>query len=136
MALSSPVVIERIDNVGVAVSDLEAALRFYVALGFEVEARDETPAATLRAGGARLWVFQAAGGRGPSRSAGLTGNATGFDHVSLWVGDVDAAARRAREAGLTLESEPADQDWGYRATSLLDPDGNRVFLLGEPAGRP
>lgn len=126
--------IQRIDNVGVAVGDLERALSFYTALGFEVEARDETPAATLRAGEARLWVFQAAGGRGPARSGDLVPNATGFDHVSLWVGDVDAAADRARRAGLVLESDPADQDWGYRATSLLDPDGNRVFLLGPPAG--
>jgi catechol 2,3-dioxygenase-like lactoylglutathione lyase family enzyme len=123
--------IERVDNVGVAVSDLESSLRFYSALGFEVESRDETPAATLRAGEARLWVFQTTGGPGPARDAGLTANRTGFDHVSFWVGDVDAAAERARAAGLALESEPADQEWGYRATSLLDPDGNRIFLLGE-----
>lgn len=127
-------VIERIDNVGVAVTDLESAVSFYTALGFEIEARDETPAATLRAGEARLWVFQVAGGRAPRRSAELTPNPTGFDHVSLWVGDVDAASRQARERGLELESEPADQDWGYRATSLLDPDGNRIFLLGDLSG--
>ena len=128
------VLIERVDNLGVAVSDLEAAVRFYSALGFEVEARDETPAATLRAGEARLWVFQTGGGRGAARAPELVGNPTGYDHVSFWVGDVDAAAERARTAGLALESEPADQEWGYRAASLLDPDGNRVFLLGELRG--
>ena len=123
--------IERVDNVGVAVTELEPSLRFYTALGFEIESRDETPAAMLKAADVRLWVFQTNAGRGPARAPELTGNPAGFDHVSLWVGDVDAAAERARAAGLALESEPADQEWGYRATSLLDPDGNRVFLLGD-----
>ena len=122
------------DNIGVAAGELESSIRFYSALGFEIESRDETPAAMLRAGEARLWVFQTGGGRGTGRAADLTGNATGFDHVSFWVGDVDGAADRARAAGLALESEPGDQEWGYRAASLLDPDGNRIFLLGELRG--
>lgn len=126
--------IERIDNVGVAVTDLDASARFYSALGFEEVGRDETPAVTMRAGTATLWVFQATGGRGPARSGDMTPNASGFDHVSFWVGDVDGAAERARSAGLELEAEPADQAWGFRATSLLDPDGNRVFLLGPLQG--
>jgi catechol 2,3-dioxygenase-like lactoylglutathione lyase family enzyme len=124
-------VIQRVDNVGVAVRELELSLRFYTALGFEIESRDETPAATLKAGEARLWVFQTTAGRGPQRTLDLTTNPTGNDHVSFWVGDVDSAAEQARDAGLVLESEPADQEWGYRATSLLDPDGNRIFLLGD-----
>ena len=122
------------DNIGVAASELESSLRFYGALGFEIESRDETPAATLKAGEARLWVFQTTAAGGPARDLDLTGNPAGFDHVSFWVGDVDAAAERARAAGLEPESEPADQEWGYRATSLLDPDGNRIFLLGELRG--
>ena len=123
--------VERIDNVGVAVTDLERAIAFYRALGFEVEAHDETPAATMTAGGARLWVFQtSAAARDPQRAPDLVANRPGFDHVSFWVGDVDGAAAAARAAGLDLESDPADQEWGYRAASLLDPDGNRVFLLG------
>jgi catechol 2,3-dioxygenase-like lactoylglutathione lyase family enzyme len=126
--------IERVDNIGVAVSDLEASLDFYTALGFQIESRDETPAAMLSAGEARLWVFQTRAGRGPARVVDLTANPTGFDHVSFWVGDVDLAAERARSRGLVPESEPADQEWGYRASSLLDPDGNRIFLLGELRG--
>jgi catechol 2,3-dioxygenase-like lactoylglutathione lyase family enzyme len=124
--------IERIDNVGVAVADLERALRFYGRLGFAVEEReDETPSATLSAGQARLWVFQTGRRSADRRDAGFAGNPTGFDHLSLWVGDVDAACARVAGSGIELESAPADQDWGYRAASLLDPDGNRLFLLGE-----
>lgn len=127
--------IQRIDNVGVAVTDLERAVAFYRGLGLEVEARDETPAATMSAGEAKLWVFQtSAHERDPERAPDLVGNRPGFDHLSFWVGDVDAAADAARAEGLELESEPANQEWGYRAASLLDPDGNRVFLLGDLKG--
>ncbi len=128
-------VIERIDNVAVAVTDLERALAFYRALGFEVEDREaETPSATVAVGGARLWLFQTRSRATAARDLSLTGNPPGFDHVSLWVGDVDAAVERLKAAGLSLESEPADQPWGARATSLLDPDGNRIYLLGRLRG--
>ncbi len=128
-------VVERIDNVGVVVTDLERALAFYRALGFEVEDREaETPSATVAAGGARLWLFQTRSRATAARDPSMTGNPPGFDHVSLWVGDVDAVAERLRAVGLSLESEPADQPWGARATSLLDPDGNRIYLLGRLRG--
>jgi methylmalonyl-CoA/ethylmalonyl-CoA epimerase len=134
--LSGDRVIQRIDNVGVAVSDLERALTFYQNVGFQIEDREEeTPSATLRAGEARLWVFQTPNNSMSRRTLDLVGNPTGYDHVSLSVGDVDAACERIVSSGVVLESEPADHaDWGYRAASLLDPDGNRLFLLGELKG--
>jgi catechol 2,3-dioxygenase-like lactoylglutathione lyase family enzyme len=129
-------VISRIDNVGVACSDLERSLRFYEALGFGVRDRDEGfPAATLAAGEATLYLFQAGAGGGQDRSPELAGNPPGLDHLSLWVGDVDRACAGLREAGLRLESEPADQPWGARAASLLDPDGTRLYLLGPLRGQ-
>lgn len=128
--------IEKIDNVGVAVTDLERSLAFYERVGFAVEDREpQTPSAMLRAGDARLWVFQTPAGSTGRRSLDLVGNPPGFDHVSLAVADVDAACERITASGLELESPPADRpDWGYRAASLRDPDGNRVFLLGALSG--
>ncbi|EKP95383.1 VOC family protein [Thermaerobacter subterraneus] len=123
--------VERIDNVGVAVRDLQAAESFYTRLGFRVESRDETPGALLVAGDARLYLFQTNRPEGGARrSPDLVGNPPGIDHISFWVGDVDAAYRRLAEQGLTFATEPADQDWGARACSLHDPDGNVIFLLG------
>ena len=123
--------IDRIDNLGVGVSDLEQALDFYGRLGFEVvEREEETPSATLQAGSVRLWVFRGRGGAATRRQPDPTANPPGIDHVSLWVEDVDVAYESLREQGLEFESEPADQPWGARATSLADPDGTRIFLLG------
>lgn len=122
--------IDRIDNLGVGVSDLGRALDFYGRLGFEVlEQEAETPSATLQAGSVRLWVFKGRGtpaGRAPDPAA----NPPGLDHVSLWVEDVDVAYESLRERDVEFESEPADQPWGARATSLVDPDGTRIYLLG------
>jgi catechol 2,3-dioxygenase-like lactoylglutathione lyase family enzyme len=124
-------VIERIDNVGIGVSDLERALDFYSRLGFEVLERDEhTPSATIQAGGVRLWVFKSRGGASLGRGPDPAANPPGIDHLSLWVEDVDLAYDSLRRAGLELESQPADQPWGARTTSLLDPDGTRLYLLG------
>lgn len=127
--------IARIDNVGVAVSDLARSLDFYRRVGFDVEDQDSgMPAAMLRAGEARLWLFQTAAGSRERRRLELAGNPTGYDHVSFWVGDVDGACAGLSANGIEVESGPADQDWGYRAASLLDPDGNRLFLLGDLRG--
>jgi methylmalonyl-CoA/ethylmalonyl-CoA epimerase len=122
--------IQRIDNVGVVVSDLDRALRFYQLLGFEVQWKNAMPSARVEAGEAGLWLFQSGVATGSPRSISLMGNPLGVDHVSLWVGEVDAACDQLRGNGVELETEPADQDWGFRAASVLDPDGTRLFLLG------
>jgi PhnB protein len=47
---------------------------------------------------------------------------------SFYVDDgaaVDAAYRRALDAGARSVSEPKDQPWGYRAGTVSDPGGNR-----------
>ncbi len=47
---------------------------------------------------------------------------------TLWVPDVDAAFRRAVEAGARPVSEPADQFHGDRTATLRDPSGHRWIL--------
>jgi len=129
-------VVQRIDNVGIATRDLAAMERFYGLLGFQVQDRDETPGILLAAGTARLYIFQVTQPRAPAeRRPDLVNNPVGLDHLSFWVGDVDEAYRQLRERGVRFATEPEDQDWGARACSLHDPDGNLIFLLGPLAGR-
>lgn len=139
--------VSHIDNIGIAVRDLATSERFYALLGFQVESRDETPGALLAAGQAKLYLFQtspssgsagaagSAGTHGIRRSPELVGNPPGLDHISFWVGDVDSAYRQLKEKGLAFATEPADQEWGARACSLHDPDGNLIFLLGPLTGK-
>jgi uncharacterized glyoxalase superfamily protein PhnB len=39
-------------------------------------------------------------------------------------GEIDAW----REAGVEVVREPEDQEWGERMASVLDPEGNDVYL--------
>jgi len=49
-------------------------------------------------------------------------------YVYVYVDDVDAHCARARDAGATIASEPADQDYGDRRYECTDPEGHRWFF--------
>jgi catechol 2,3-dioxygenase-like lactoylglutathione lyase family enzyme len=48
--------------------------------------------------------------------------------VHFEVDDVDGAIADLRDAGFEIETEPTDQPYLWREATLLDPDGNRVFI--------
>ena len=122
--------IERFDNIGVAVTDYARAVDFYKKLGFEVDFEDGE-GGSLKAGTAVLYVFKTSSSTPPqARDVSLTGNPPGIDHISFRVADVDAECERVKTAGLEVETEPEDQAWGARTITLLDPDGNRIWFLG------
>jgi uncharacterized glyoxalase superfamily protein PhnB len=45
--------------------------------------------------------------------------------------DVEALAARAKESGLTLETDVHDTPWGSRAFELTDPSGFKLTLSSE-----
>jgi uncharacterized glyoxalase superfamily protein PhnB len=53
----------------------------------------------------------------------LGGRRTGSIHVQL-KGGLDALCEQARAAGATIEREPADQPYGDRVFTCLDPEGH------------
>jgi uncharacterized glyoxalase superfamily protein PhnB len=53
----------------------------------------------------------------------LGGKATGSIHVQVAEG-IDAICERARAAGAKIEREPADQAYGDRVFTCLDPEGH------------
>lgn len=55
--------------------------------------------------------------------------------VALWIytDDVDAAASRLRGAGAEEVLAPADQPWGERMCSFVDPNGHLIHI-GAQAG--
>jgi lactoylglutathione lyase len=52
------------------------------------------------------------------------------DRVTLWfyASDCDAAIATLRDGGVRVIEEPADQPWGERMATVLDPDGNKVIV--------
>lgn len=55
----------------------------------------------------------------------------------VYCANVDLLARRAREAGAIVRSEPVDRFWGDRIAQLQDPDGYlwTFATRSEPAGQ-
>lgn len=107
------------------VNDLKASEAFFTGLGFEIEDRWERDGKLLglmiKAGEARLGLSQDDGKKGVDRVKGVG--------VRLYIeahGDIDAAAARAKAAGVTLSREPHDTEWGTRAFEAVEPSG---FLL-------
>ncbi len=120
--------IRDLDNIGLAVSDVQRAVSFYRLLGFEPEYATED-SAFLRAGGVALYLFRTEAPASSLRSFDLTGNPLGLDHLSFRVDDVDAASAALQARGVPIERPPQDYPWGARAACLRDPDGTCIWLL-------
>ncbi len=110
--------------------DIQASLAWYrdvlgltVARTFEREGK--LRAVSLRAGDVPILLTQDDGGRGTDRLKG--------EGISLRLTtsqNIDVLARRIREKGGTLDSEPADM-MGVRAFRLRDPDGFKLLISSE-----
>ena len=107
------------------VNDLKQSEAFFTGLGFEIEDRWEADGKLmglmLKAGEVRLGLSQDDGKKGTDRVKGVG--------VRLYIeadGDINALAARAKAAGITLQKEPHDTEWGTRAFEVNEPSG---FLL-------
>jgi uncharacterized glyoxalase superfamily protein PhnB len=106
-------------------ADLRRSITWYRdVLGFAVDREfsrdDQLFAASLRAGAVRILLTQDDGKKGLDRKKG-----EGFSLQITTAQDIDAIAARATQAGVRLETEPAEMR-GARFFRLRDPDG---FLL-------
>jgi len=112
-------------------SDLQQSLAWYTdVVGFTVDQRYEPDgvlrAISLRAGDVRILLTQDDGARGMARVKG-----EGFSLQLTTAQDVDALAARIQASGGTLDSEPTDTPWGFRAFRLRDPDGFKLVISSE-----
>lgn len=109
------------------VRDLPSSRAWYCdALGFAVDREFEREgrlfAVSLRAGTVRILLTQDDGAKGMDRTKG-----EGLSLQITTAQDIDGIAARAKAAGATLDSEPADA-WGVRVFRLRDPDGFRLVF--------
>jgi len=141
--------IKAVSHVAVGVRNMENSLRFYRdVLGLRVRAdlMEELPPMDGKPARKRRGVYLA-WSEGPTESFLVLDQQehphgqpaqvfqVGIHHFGFWVDDVDAIAKRAREAGFTLMTQPAAGDsktYGeppgkkIKACFMLDPDGNVV----------
>jgi len=108
-----------------------AALAFYEhAFGFKRRFEMKTSDGRLRHGELAyadgvIMVGEPAPETGHKSPAELGGSPVA---LYVYVPDVDATARRARDAGAKIAAEPKDQDYGDRTCEIIDPEGHRWFF--------
>ena len=130
----------RLDAVGIVVSDLARAVRFYRMLGApfaEGAEEEEGHAEAQLEGGVRLLLDseEVILGFDPGWSRGTGSPTASLAFLCADPAAVDDLYARALEAGAKAHKEPWDAFWGQRYASLRDPDGNGVDLFAAlPAG--
>jgi len=122
-----------IDNIGIAVTDLQRSIAFYEKLGFSKgsDYAADVIGCTMTVGSAVLFLFQTKQltPQAVKREPTLAQNPPGLDHISFLVDDVNALYAALKAKGIVFLGEPADQEWGARLVGCKDPDGNNLYLL-------
>ena len=105
------------------VDDLQKSLAFYEALGFAIDERWEEKGTLLgvmlRAGKTQIGLNQDDWKKGRDRKKGIGVRLS----IATTPGNVDEIAKRARNAGITLKSDPHDTEWKSRALEVSDQSG-------------
>jgi predicted lactoylglutathione lyase len=111
------------------VDDLQKSIRFFEGLGFAVDERWEDKGVLLgvmmRAGEAELGLNQDDWKKGRDRQKGV-----GIRFMLSTPQDIDQLAARAKKAGIPLQSEPHDTEWG-RAFEVTEPSGFKLTIWSE-----
>lgn len=113
-------------SISLTVKDLQKSVEWYNdIIGFSIERRMEREgklrSVTVNAGEVRIALNQDDGAKGWERIKGL-----GFSLNIRTDHDIDELAKRIKEKGGSLVSEPADMPWGVRMIRLQDPDGYKI----------
>jgi len=118
-------------SISMTVKELKASVDWYRdVVGFtvdqEFEREGKVRSVALKAGDVRILLNQDDGAKGWDRKKG-----EGISFQFTTVQDIDAIAKRIKDKGTTLETEPADMPWGVRAFRVRDPDGYK-FSISSP----
>ncbi len=139
--------IQRLDNIGIVVADLDAAVAFFVELGMELEGRapiEETWAGRvvgLDGMRSEIAMLRVPGGSGrlelstyhspDAVDVGLgsaPSNTLGLHRVMFAVDDIDDTVERLGALGATLVGEIVRYEDAYRLCYLRGPEGIIVAL--------
>jgi lactoylglutathione lyase len=118
-------------GVSLTVKDLQSSLAWYRDLmGFTVDREHERNgklmAISLKAGDVRILIGQDDGKKGLDRVKG-----EGFSLQFTTAQNIDDLAKRIKDGGGVLDSEPMDMPWGVRVFRLQDPDGFKLVITSE-----
>jgi catechol 2,3-dioxygenase-like lactoylglutathione lyase family enzyme len=143
--------IRRFDHVGITVTDLDAAMQFFVALGMEVEGRmfvegefidtvigipdSRTEIVMLRPQdeGTRIELSSFVRPDCTPGSPAAMANEVGLRSIAFEVHDLDAAVDQATAAGFGLVGGIGEYEGAWRMAYVRGPDGI-IVALAQPMG--
>jgi uncharacterized glyoxalase superfamily protein PhnB len=115
---------------GITVDDLQKSITFFEGLGFGVDERWEDNGVLLgvmlRAGEATINLSQDDWKKGRDRKKG--------EAMRIFVSttqEIDQLAADARKAGISIDMEPHDTEWGSRAFEVTEPSGFKLTIFSE-----
>ena len=110
------------------VDDVDAALPFYLALGFVVAERWGPPFAMITRGDLTLWISGPGTSAAKPLSDGSVPRPGGWNRAVLEVPDLDAVLAAVLATGVHARSEPVEGPGG-RQVLVEDPSGNPIELF-------
>lgn len=132
--MAEPQLVGQSLQASLTVKDLDASVRWYTeALGFTESRRIDRDghlrSVVVQAGDVRIVLNQDDGAKGWERIKGQ-----GMSFQISTTEPIDPIAERVKAHGGTLDTEPADMQWGARIFRVRDPDGFRWTISRANSG--
>lgn len=119
-------------NMRILVDEVDSAIEFYAALGFEITERWGPPFAIVSRGDVALWLSGPGTSARKSLSDGTTPQPGGWNRIVLEVASLEETMKTLRERGAKFRGDPISGPGGTQVV-IDDPSGNPVELF-EPHG--
>ena len=125
--------IQGLDNVGLAVSNLDRMLDFYTTLGFAAERGENDAWLTLGNLMIYLFVTHPRNDARVARTADLYTDPPGLDHLALRVADIEKASADLETKGVAFAGEIVGEPGEFRYRGFADPEGAMLYIVERPA---
>jgi methylmalonyl-CoA/ethylmalonyl-CoA epimerase len=125
--------IKKVDHIGIAVKNLDEAIKVYKDLGFEVEEIEEVEeqkvrVAMLPAGESRIELLEATSPESAIAKF-VEKRGEGIHHIAINVENIERALERAKNAGIKLIDEKPRIGAGGKRVAFIHPKSTKGVLL-------